>query len=324
MTQLSSFSRWSLPVFGSIASSITLFAIAPQAQAASFYFDSFQSDDLTSIDLVGDVKTDGATLRLTEAEQEWHAAAAWHNESQDITGGFETTFSFQISDLRAADDLYNGNSVVDRNGEIGGDGFAFVIRNQASSALGGHGGAQGYSGITNALAIEFDTWDNSQDFETWGGGVAEDYSLESSNHISVQGLTGASYGEYPRYSLGYADDIADLSSGEVYEARVRYEDSRLSVFLNSVLALEVEDLDLGDLVGEDEAMFGFTSATGAAWQSNEILDWSYETLGQNRQLLSQPTRAVPEPSGLLALLGVAGAAAWKWRSPRKGVAIASA
>ena len=315
MTQPNNISTRVLPALGGIASSMMLFAIAPRAQAASFYYDNFS--DGTSLDLIGDVKTDEATLRLTEAEQEWHAAAAWHNESQDITDGFETTFSFQISDLRAADDLYYGNSVVDRNGQTGGDGFAFIIRNQTSNAVGNAGGGQGYSGIANALAIEFDTWDNSQDFQTWGGGVAEDHSLESSNHISVQGLTDGSFGEYPRYSLGYTDNIVDLSNGDVHEATVRYEDNRLSIFLNSILALEVDDLDLGGIVGADDAVLGFTSGTGAAWQSNEILDWSYGGLEtQGRRTVA--TQAVPEPSGLLALLGIAGAAAWKRKRFSKG------
>lgn len=317
MTQPNQVSRWGLPIIGSIVSSITLFAIAPEAQAASFNYNSF-SNNSTSIDLVGDVKTDQASLRLTKAGQEWHAAAAWHNESQDITDGFETTFSFQISNLRAANDLYDGNSVVDRNGETGGDGFAFVIRNQASNAVGYAGGGQGYSGIANALAIEFDTWDNSQDFETWGGGVAEDYSLESSNHISVQGLTDGNYGEYPRYSLGYTDNIVDLSNGDIHEATVRYESNRLSIFLNSILAMEVDDLDLGGIVGADEATLGFTSGTGAAWQSNEILDWSYTEL-EAREQETVATQTVPEPSGLLALLGMAGAAAWKRKQFSKGV-----
>lgn len=312
MTQPNKLSTRVLPALGGIVSSLTLFAITPQAQAASFHYSNFGNS--TSLDLIGDVKTDEATLRLTEAEQEWHAAAAWHNESQDITDGFETTFQFQISDLRAADDLYYGNSVVDQNGNTGGDGFAFVIRNEASNAVGYAGGGQGYSGIANALAIEFDTWDNSQDFATWGNGVDEDYGLESSNHISVQGLTDGSYGEYPRYSLGYSDNIVDLSNGDIHEATVRYEENRLSIFLNSILALEVNDLDLGGIVGADSALLGFTSGTGAAWQSNEVLSWSYDvpsssTKSRSRSFASP--KKVPEPGSLLALMGVAGVATWK-------------
>lgn len=322
MTQSSQLSRWGLPVLGSIVGSMTLFAIAPQAQAASFHYSDFSQP--SSIDLIGDVKTDQAALRLTEAGQEFHAAAAWHDESQDITDGFETTFKFQISDLRAADDLYHapyakqGVSVVDQNGEIGGDGFAFVIRNQASNAVGHAGGGQGYSGIANALAIEFDTWDNSRDFQTWGNGVTEDYNLESSNHISVQGLTDGSYGEYPRYSLGYTDSIINLSDGNVHEATVRYESNRLSIFLNSILALEIDDLDLGGIIGAEDAVLGFTSGTGASWQTNDILDWSYgEVATRGRRAVS--TQAVPEPSGLLALLGLVGVVAYKQKQPGQKV-----
>ena len=57
---------------------------------------------------------------------------------------------------------------MDSLGNIGADGFTFVIQNSdsslfgggGSSALGSTGGGLGYAGIPNSLAVEFDTWFN--------------------------------------------------------------------------------------------------------------------------------------------------------------------
>jgi len=40
----------------------------------------------------------------------------------------------------------------------GGSGFAFVIQSSGAMALGQSGSGLAYSGINNAIAIEFDAW----------------------------------------------------------------------------------------------------------------------------------------------------------------------
>ena len=60
-------------------------------------------------------------------------------------------------------------------GQPGGDGFAFVIQNTSSTALGLTNSYMGYE-ISNSLAAEFDTWRNSNFL-----------GLEpSNNHVGVQ------------------------------------------------------------------------------------------------------------------------------------------
>lgn len=44
----------------------------------------------------------------------------------------------------------------------GGDGIAFVIQEQDPRALGAGGAGLGYTGIENSLAVEFDTFYNSE------------------------------------------------------------------------------------------------------------------------------------------------------------------
>ena len=105
-------------------------------------------------------------------------SAIWYQEPLSVLNGFETQFSFQVSDhsrrcYEATDQHFSGrhyrvrttlkgddaqNCVVQ-----GGDGFAFVIHgdDNKTDAIGRTGGDIGYGGIRNSIAIEFDTWQNA-------------------------------------------------------------------------------------------------------------------------------------------------------------------
>ena len=59
----------------------------------------------------------------------------------------------------------------------GGDGFAFVIRDDTAAApdagtVGAAGPGLGYAGLKNSLAVEFDTWHNSVNDEPYERHVA--------------------------------------------------------------------------------------------------------------------------------------------------------
>jgi hypothetical protein len=51
----------------------------------------------------------------------------------------------------------------------GADGFAFVLHEdeKGSRALGKKGGGMGYEGLSNALAVEFDTYYNYENFDSY-------------------------------------------------------------------------------------------------------------------------------------------------------------
>ncbi len=108
----------------------------------------------------------GNVLRLTPAATS-QSGSAWFNVLQPVTGGFTTTFTFQISNTNPASPNFPA------------DGIAFVIQNAAAgtAALGGGGGGIGYDGIPNSLAVEFDTYANL------GPGPNND---PNANHVGVQ------------------------------------------------------------------------------------------------------------------------------------------
>jgi hypothetical protein len=94
------------------------------------------------------------------------AGSMWYRESVPVSNGFDTYFTFQISDHSQECTLHKDQyfSLVDYKScsVHGGDGFAFVIQNDPNStfALGGVGGEMGFGGIHNSLAIAFDMFYN--------------------------------------------------------------------------------------------------------------------------------------------------------------------
>jgi hypothetical protein len=215
--------------------------------ASELVFSDFS--DLTGLNLVGNANQVGTVLRLVPAYIS-QRGAAWTSSKQCVGLGFDTTFSFKITYQ------YNG----------GADGLAFVIQNHAADALGGGGGGIGYQGIPNSLAVEFDTWFN--------GGPDE----PNGNHVSVR-----SQGIYPNWATGTPSlATAAIASpqfswdGLEHTARITYVPGSMVVYLDSVEVLAVA-VDLSSLLSLDSgtAYVGFTGATGAAAENEDILSWSY-------------------------------------------------
>src|SRR5262249_6422494 len=91
-------------------------------------FPDFQSHH--GIRVTGSAGFAGKVLRLTPADYN-KAGAAWAMQKQHVSGGFETSFQFRLSQM----------------GGMGGgaDGFAFVLQNSGPDALGGRGSAGGFA-----------------------------------------------------------------------------------------------------------------------------------------------------------------------------------
>ena len=101
----------------------------------------------------------------------------------------------------------------------GTDGLAFVIQNASTgiNSVGASACGIGYHGITNSLAVEFDTWLNSSG--DWGaGGVAD----PNSNHVSVQTRGVDPNSADHRYSLGAASPAFNLDNNVAHTAMVQY------------------------------------------------------------------------------------------------------
>ena len=96
----------------------------------------------------------GPSIRLTSSNPQ-QTGAVWYPRKMNVREGFDTSFEFEVSNPSLQCALLNDVSTHCRS--RGGDGLAFVIQNQDLLAI-GHGGMEmGYGGISNSIAIEFDT-----------------------------------------------------------------------------------------------------------------------------------------------------------------------
>ena len=220
---------------------------AQSTQKTGFDYPDFGST--AGLNLVGNAAKFNDRLRLTLALND-QAGAAWYTTTQFIQEGFETTFQFQITNTAGG----------------GADGFAFVIQNNSTLILGSSGAGIGYDGITNSLAVEFDTWND--------GALGD----PSDNHVSVQTRGTVPNSADHTYSLGSTTVITDISNGSVHTVTLQYVTGTMWIFLDdlttSVLTVSV---DLATVLNLDDgqAWVGFTGGTGGVWENHDILNWSF-------------------------------------------------
>eukprot|EP00804_Cyclotella_cryptica_P008540 CCRYP_007535-RB/>CCRYP_007535-RB protein AED:0.22 eAED:0.23 QI:2050/1/0.8/1/0.5/0.4/5/0/381 len=247
-------------------------------------------------------------LRLTPSHPS-KAGSVWYESRVPIMRGFETTFSWQITNQSKVCTEHVDRSYATTQHRScavhGGDGFAFVIHGarEASFALGGDGSELGYGGIMNSLAIEFDTWTN---VDTQG---SDDIFQD---HISIHSAGSMPNSSNQSTSLGYWRSY-NIADGKVHKCLIQYlphvetryfelmtanenlipylkdngEGRRLgtlAVFVDQgipenrpLLAIPV-NLSLLLNVTQSLAYVGFTASTGRKWEIHDILSWEWATM----------------------------------------------
>ena len=251
-------------------------------------------------------------LRLTPSEPS-KRGAAWHARPLAVFKGFETEFKFQITGLSRSCTLVKDRAFSTRHHEScvvhGGDGFAFVLQGtpQRTYIVGGAGQEQGYGGIKNSIAVEFDTWYNPEDGDLFN------------DHISVQASrlgTPNSPGGTSRLSFQKSTPLAD---GKIHTVKIKYFPflrydfvqyfrgvEHLTEFMRDneearrigTFVVYVDDMDTPLLafpinlsfaldLREGTAWAGFTASTGRVWEKHDILSWymceDYKACGFNLQ-----------------------------------------
>lgn len=234
------------------------------------------------------------------------AGALWYSNPLQVAIGFETMFTFQITDhsrvcTEHRDPLFSTN--LHKTCSVrGGDGLAFVIQldGRGLDAVGGPGADMGYGGIVNSLAVEFDTWynpdPNSSDLlydhvavHSSGKNLANSW-LQSSE-LSVPKIHELADGKehlvrieyFPKIELKYLKYFTATPNLSQYlmdggESRrvgtlviwmdegVADDIPLVAIPLNLSILLEALDEAKGMYVG-------FTAGTGRAWAKHDILSW---------------------------------------------------
>jgi hypothetical protein len=215
------------------------------------------------------------------------AGSFYATAQQRVDLGFETDFQFRIRD---------------RSG-TGSDGLTFIVQGQGATALGGTGGAIGFgtnlafpvtptnTGISNSLAVVFDTWDNSSNWPTVPG----------ANVITVQNShLGANSPNTPSSidSLGGIAVAGAFNDGASHNVRVVYTPGMMQIYYDNLstpaLNVPVNLSNTLNLAGGQNAWVGFTAGTGAQInvERHEIRSWQFSSV-------------VPAP-GTFALVGMGG------------------
>jgi len=247
-------------------------------------------------------------LRLTPADTNQHGSA-WFALQQPLSSGFTTAFQFQISKTNSCFFC-----------SFPADGMALVIQNDPSGT-----GALGYTGngqnmaygnndvsnasgpgaaILNSLAIELDTHQNTN------------YSDPDGNHIAVQSCgpnnsntlspNSADHdyvcpnGNVAKLALQSLPSGLSLSDGLQHTITVNYLPpgtctsacNNLSVYFDSTLILQAT-VDLTqqlNLTSGSSAYLGFTAATGASVENNDIVSWSFSQWPLAPITINQPVQ----------------------------------
>jgi len=245
-------------------------------------------------------------LRLTPSHPS-KAGSVWYESRVPVLRGFESTFSWQITDpsvecTEHVDRSFSRN--LHKSCVVhGGDGFAFVIHGDPADALalGGDGEQLGYGGISNSIAVEFDTWTNVDTQQS--DDVFQD-------HISIHaGGPNMPNSSNQSTSMGYWRPYG-IADEKVHEAKIQYlpyvEERYFQLMTaNDNLVKYIKDNGEGRRLGtlavfvdqgiiEDRPLFaipvnlslllhvpdglayvGFTGSTGRKWEKNDLLSWGW-------------------------------------------------
>lgn len=223
-----------------------------QTLAAAFIYNNF--DSTAGLILQAHANSIDGKLRLSPAIPGLGLGGAWLDAKQLVKDGFDTTFQIQITDKYV----------------YGADGLAFVIQNGPTPALGYAGSNIGFGGLTNLLVVKFDDYH-------W-----QDQTFVAFDEIAV--LAASS----PTTVLwdGVANSIASVakgvvfSDGRIHTVRIVYHPGSLRVYLDDLENPRMTVyLNLAEVVNLDEghAWVGFTAASGADWQNQDLISWEFDS-----------------------------------------------
>jgi hypothetical protein len=256
--------------------------LLPAANAATVLnFPDFSN--VSGLQLNGNAAQVGNALRIVPSAT-FKSGSFFSTTPVTLTSSvsFSTFFSFRISSVP--------NTFGDGDGP-GADGLAFVVQTNSNS-VGSVGGGIGYSGISNSLGIEFDTYDNSL-----GSGDP------NGNHVAIN--TGGNLSS----PLGVQTVANRLNDGNLWYAWVDYDGNtdNLEVRLGNsatrpASALLSTNVDLTTVLGSTNAFVGFTSATGSGYGNHDIVSWEFRD--DYSPVINPPTGQVPEGGRTLVTLSL--------------------
>ena len=232
----------------------------------------------------------GDVVRLrTTPDLGGQSGAAWFHQKVAVGNGFETSFEFQMTTVGAG-----------RGGGIyGAEGASFVIQNSAEGTALLPPTDNGPA--TNALTLNFSTWDN--DSAALAEGKMKFYAGSADTPILTVDLDpliefrGSPYGS-----------MTGPLDSEPYKVEISYAEGLMDVTIDEVVVLDdyaINLTSLGAVDGSGSAYVGFISQNGGWSQACDFLSWSLT-----------PGAVTPEPLKLVSstINAPAGTASFSWTS----------
>jgi hypothetical protein len=226
------------------------------ATAASISYGDFSST--AGLTLNGDAAQAANVLRVVPSVA-GQAGTAYYTAPVSLDGStsFSTSFEFLVQP-----DYGSGFGVP--------DGFTFLLQNAGVNALGDGGDGLGYAGINPSVAIVFRGRGPSFIGVITGG--------TNPNALPVPFEPAA----------GYTSLTEGVFYGQDEFAWIDYSSGALNVYLSStsgkpVTPIMSASVDVAGTLGS-QAYVGFSAGNGAAYGSQDILNWSFDS------------SEVPEPS----------------------------
>ncbi|MDH7911265.1 gliding motility-associated C-terminal domain-containing protein [Winogradskyella sp. SYSU M77433] len=188
---------------------------------------------------LGNAYSGGGDCYVITSNTQGQLGAVWYDNAIDFTADFEIIFDANFG----------------ANDDDGADGITLVMKNNPTYEVGQQGNGLGYAGIMSSIAVEFDTYQNSE-----RGDLASDHIALISNgstfHSAASNLAG------PVSALSTNPNIEDDQFHEIKIAWVA-----ASQTLTVLFDCEERITYTGDLVntafnGTSQIYFGFTGSTG--------------------------------------------------------------
>ena len=191
------------------------------------------------------VQTNDSCWTLTPAQFN-RVGSIWNETKIDLNESFQVLMqlSFGINDMDGADGIVFGFQPV-------------------STSIGSVGEGIGFAGVSPALGIEFDTWQNTN----LGDPAFDHIAIVKNgnlNHNSGNTLAGP---------IQASTQTPNIENGQFHQLRVNWDAAKntLEIWFDCKLRLSYTGDIVNDIFsGDPEVFWGFTSATGGAYNVHQV------------------------------------------------------
>lgn len=203
----------------------------------------------TSMQLGGDATRDAGTGEITLTPEAGNRRGyAWSENQISLLSDFSLEF-----------DVYLG--AIDANGA---DGIAFAFQDDpaGNGAIGEFGGALGVGGLSPAVAVEFDTWNNGAGYND----IADDHTMIYDPQ---------NYGEFSSGGQQYTPTVSlgNIEDAQWHSVQLEWDAAShtLSYSFDGNLVGST-DIDFVESVfaGNPNVYFGFAAATGGSFNEQKV------------------------------------------------------